>query len=141
MYTTNLSLMAMLGGAVVMAASQAGPRLEVDGGETIDASFEYSFDEESGSLGSHMIALTAEFMDGTGVLEEDKPVDVALCFEWLDTSDVKLIKCIIWEFDLDAGNDLMFFIGFTSTGASTLDVADLSGDVRLVRLFNDLIDA
>ena len=102
MYTTNLSLMAMLGGAVVMAASQAGPRLEVDGGETIDASFEYSFDEESGSLGSHMLTLNAEFMDGTGTLTLDKPVDVALCFEWLDTSDVKLINCLNWKFEIDS---------------------------------------
>ena len=88
-----------------------------------------------------MIALTAEFMDGTGPLEADNNVEVALCFEWLDTSDVKLIKCIIWEFELDGGDDLMFFKGFTSTGSSTLDVADLSGDVRLVRMFDDLIDA
>ena len=101
MYTTNLSLMAMLGGAVVMAASQAGPSLMSYGGETIDASFEYGFDQDAGELGSHWIALTAEFMDGTGVLEADKPVDVALCFEWLDRHrDVKLIKCITWPFTI-----------------------------------------
>ena len=49
-----------------------------------------------------MIALTAEFMDGTGPLEADNNVEVALCFEWLDTSDVKLINCLNWKFEIDS---------------------------------------
>lgn len=68
--------------------------------------------------------------DGGFSLEKNKPVEVGLCFEWLDTSDVRLIKCQNWQWALPSdgsGIAELVMTGITSTGASELTDAALSG--------------
>ena len=86
-----------------------------------------------------MITLNAEYLDGTGVLVYEKPVDVALCYDWLDIDDLLFIKCVRWGFEVDEYQEVnMYFSAITSLSDElTLDDAAFSGELQLWEQFYD----